>query len=60
MLLQPQELASDALNKGSLVVLLPQYATLTGSLNLLYAQDRRMTPMLRSFVNLAMARFGSE
>lgn len=59
-MLQPQELASDALNKGSLAVLLPQYAILTGSPNLLYAQDRRMTPMFRSFVDLAMARFGSE
>lgn len=30
----------------------------TRSLNLIYAQDRRKTPKLRSFVDFAVARFG--
>ncbi|WP_318864400.1 LysR substrate-binding domain-containing protein [Pseudomonas soli] len=58
VMLQPHELVSEALNNGSLVELLPQYAIPTRSLNLLYAQDRRMTPKLRSFVDFAVARFG--
>ncbi len=60
VMLQPHELVSDALKAGSLVELLPQYMIPTRSLNLLYAQDRRMTPKLRSFVDFAVARFGSE
>lgn len=58
VMLQPHELVSDALNNGSLVELLPQFAIPTRSLNLLYAQDRRMTPKLRSFVDFAVTRFG--
>ncbi|MGE9764678.1 LysR family transcriptional regulator [Pseudomonas sp. PDM20] len=58
VVLQPQELVSDALRSGTLVQLLPQYSVPTSPMHILYAPDRRLTPKLRSFLDFAIAAFG--
>ncbi|MFK8402072.1 LysR family transcriptional regulator [Pseudomonas sp. BGr12] len=58
VVLQPQELVSDALRSGTLVQLLPQYSVPTSPMHILYAPDRRLTPKLRSFLDFAIAVFG--
>lgn len=58
VLLQPLELVKDALSKGLLVRLLPEYQPPTRPLHVLYAPDRRVTPKLRSFLDFATQTFG--
>ncbi len=58
VVLQPMELVGDALRDGTLVRLLPQYASPTSPMHVLYAPDRRMTPKLRSFLDFAVESFG--
>lgn len=58
IMLQPVELVSDALARGQLVQLLPQYTAPGRPFHLLYPADRRMTPKLRSFIDFALQTFG--
>jgi len=60
ILLQPCELVRDDLAAGRLVQLLPEYPIPTRPFHLLYAPDRRMTPKLRSFIDFAIATFGTD
>lgn len=60
ILLQPAELVRPYLATGQLVTLLPEYSAPTRPMHILYAPDRRMTPKLRSFIDFALANFGSE
>lgn len=59
VLLQPAELIEPELEAGRLVRLLPRYRAPDRPLHLLYAPDRQMTPKLRSFIEFAVAAFGS-
>jgi len=59
-LLQPQELVAKEIEAGRLVRLLPEYEPPARPLHVLYAPDRRMTPKLRSFLDLAVRKFGVE
>ena len=59
VLLQPGELVRDALAAGRLVEVLADFPVPTRPLHLMYAPDRRMTPKLRSFIDFAIAAFGS-
>lgn len=59
LLLQPCELVRDDLDAGKLVEVLPDYPVPTRPFHLLYAPDRRMTPKLRSFIDFALASFGT-
>jgi DNA-binding transcriptional LysR family regulator len=47
------------LDRGSLVVVLPDYQAPSRSLHVLYARDRRVTPKLRSFLDFAREHFGA-
>ena len=58
VMLQPEELASAALESGRLVPILPEYSIPTRPMHILYAPDRRLTPKLRSFIDFAVAAFG--
>lgn len=60
VLLQPCELVRDDLVTGLLVELLPDFPVPTRPFHLVYAPDRRMTPKLRSFVDFAVAAFGTD
>jgi len=60
LLLQPCELVREDLEVGRLVEVLPEFPIATRPFHLLYAPDRRMTPKLRSFVDFAVAAFGSD
>jgi DNA-binding transcriptional LysR family regulator len=60
VLLQPCELVRDDLVAGLLVELLPDFPVPTRPFHLVYAPDRRMTPKLRSFVDFAVAAFGTD
>jgi DNA-binding transcriptional LysR family regulator len=60
VVLLPLELVNDALRKGTLVNVLPEYHVPVSPMNLLYAPDRRLTPKLRSFVDFVKATFGRE
>lgn len=59
IMLQPLELVEDCLADGRLVALLPEYSVPTRPLHVLYAPDRRLTPKLRSFIDFAVANFGT-
>jgi DNA-binding transcriptional LysR family regulator len=59
VLLQPAELIEPELEAGRLVRVLPQYRPPDRPLHLLYAPDRQMTPKLRSFIEFAVAAFGT-
>jgi DNA-binding transcriptional LysR family regulator len=59
LMLQPFELVEAALADGRLVSVLPQYNAPTRPMHLVYAPDRSMTPKLRSFIDFALAAFGS-
>jgi DNA-binding transcriptional LysR family regulator len=59
VMLQPLEMVRDALDDGRLVRLLPSYEVPTRPLHVLHAPDRRVTPKLRSFVDFAVATFGT-
>lgn len=58
VVLQPMELVGDALRDGTLVALLPQYPVPASPMNMLYAQDLRMTPKLRSFLDFMREALG--
>lgn len=59
VLLQPRELVAQDLASGRLVHVLPEYKVPPRSMHILYAPDRRITPKLRSFIDFAVAAFGS-
>lgn len=59
VILQPEELVRDALEKGELVRVLPHYQAPTRPMHVLYAPDRRMTPALRAFIDFAADTYGS-
>lgn len=59
VVLQPAEMLEPQISAGRLVRLLPDYRIPTRPFHILYAPDRRPTPKLRSFVDFAMAAFGS-
>jgi DNA-binding transcriptional LysR family regulator len=59
LLLQPTELIEPELAAGRLVRVLPKYRPPDRPLHLLYAPDRQMTPKLRSFIEFAVAAFGT-
>jgi DNA-binding transcriptional LysR family regulator len=59
VLLQPAELIEPELETGRLVHVLPKYPPPDRPLHLLYAPDRQMTPKLRSFIEFAVAAFGT-
>lgn len=59
VLLQPSELVAPAIADGSLVQLLPGFLVPTRPLHILYAQDRLMTPKVRSFVDFAIETFAT-
>lgn len=58
VMLQPLELVKEALDRGTLVCILPDYSVPTRPLHIMYAPDRRVTPKLRSFLDFAIAAFG--
>lgn len=60
VVLLPQELVHDALRKGTLLALLPDYTVPASPMNLLYAADRRVTPKVRSFVDFVKGAFGRD
>jgi DNA-binding transcriptional LysR family regulator len=60
VLLQSCELVREDLAAGVLVELLPDYPVPSRPFHLLHAQDRRMTPKLRSFIDFAVRVFGSD
>ncbi|MDO6387731.1 LysR family transcriptional regulator [Uliginosibacterium sp. 31-12] len=60
ILLQPCELVREDIASGGLVELLPDFPVPTRPFHLVYAPDRRMTPKLRSFVDFALATFGTD
>ena len=59
VLLQPAELVEPDIAAGRLVRVLPKYRAPDRPLHLLYAPDKQMTPKLRSFIEFAVAAFGS-
>jgi DNA-binding transcriptional LysR family regulator len=59
VMLQPLEFVHGELERGNLVVILPEYQAPVRPLNILYAPDRRMTPKLRSFLEFAKENFGA-
>lgn len=59
IILQPLELVKNALDRGHLIVLLPEYSAPTRPVHIVYAADRRITPKLRSFLEFAVEQFGS-
>ena len=59
VMLQPVELAKGELDRGNLVVVLPDYQAPSRPLHVLYAHDRRVTPKLRSFLDFAREQFGA-
>ncbi len=60
ILLQPWELVRDELASGRLVQVLADYPVPSRAFHLLHAPDRRMTLKLRSFIDFAIATFGSD
>lgn len=57
LLLQPLELVREALAAGDRVTLLADYPVPARPFHVLYVPDRRMTPKLKSFLDLALAEF---
>jgi DNA-binding transcriptional LysR family regulator len=60
IMLQPQELVGSQLKSGRLVRLLPGYKIPARPLHILYAPDRQVTPKLRTFIEFAIEKFGTE
>lgn len=59
LFIQPHELVLEDLAAGRLVEVLSDYPIPSRPFHLLHAPDRRMTPKLRSFIDFAVAAFGS-
>lgn len=60
IMLQPCELVRHALAEGKLVELLPDYKIPTRPMHVIYAQDQRMTPKLRTFLDYVVENFSSD
>ncbi|MDR3488569.1 MAG: LysR family transcriptional regulator [Bradyrhizobium sp.] len=60
LMLQPLELVEAELASGRLVAILPEYSIPTRPMHILYAPDRRITPKLRSFIDFAVTKFGTQ
>lgn len=60
LILQPKVLLDEALSKGTLVQVLPDWQFKDRHMSLLYYRDQRMTPRLRSFINFAIETFAAE
>lgn len=60
IMLQPCELVRHALAEGKLVELLPGYKIPTRPMHVIYAQDQRMTPKLRTFLDYVVENFSSD
>ena len=58
IILQPYESVAQHLTEGTLIEILPDYAVPTRPMHIMYAQDRRMTPKLRSFIDYCVDTFG--
>lgn len=58
VLMQPLELVEEALRRGQLQRILPEFQVPTRQLHVLYPQDRLMTPNLRTFLDFALEAFG--
>jgi len=58
IILQPEPLLADDLASGRLEPVLPDWSYKPVPMHLVYAHDRRPTAMLRSAIDLLMARFG--
>lgn len=59
VLMQPAEMLEPLIAAGKLVRLLPDHRIPTRPFHILYAPDRRPTPKLRSFIDFAIATFGT-
>lgn len=57
---QPSELVLPYIHSGKLVSVLPEYSVPERPLYIVYAQDRRLTPKLRSFLDFAVRHFGED
>lgn len=60
IILQPSELVMPAIQEGKLVEILPNFPVPTRPMHLLYPQDRRMTPKLRSFIDFTLEFFAPD
>lgn len=60
IILQPSELVSRALAGGKLVELLPEYKIPTRPMHVIYSQDQRMTPKLRTFLDYTVQHFSKD
>lgn len=58
IIMQPHPLMSAEIAAGRLVRILPDYELPGRPVHVLYAQDRRMTPRLRSFIDFCITHFG--
>lgn len=58
IIMQPHPLMSADIAAGRLVRILPDYELPGRPVHVLYAQDRRMTPRLRSFIDFCITHFG--
>lgn len=57
IIMQPYPLMSAEIAAGRLVRILPDYEVPRRPVHVLYAQDRRMTPRLRSFIDFCITHF---
>lgn len=57
IIMQPYPLMSAEIAAGRLVRILPDYEVPCRPVHVLYAQDRRMTPRLRSFIDFCITHF---
>lgn len=57
IIMQPYPLMSADIAAGRLVRILPEYVVPGRPVHVLYAQDRRMTPRLRSFIDFCITHF---
>lgn len=58
IILQPLQLLSSDIAAGNIIRLLPDFEPVGRPVHVMYAQDRRMTPKLRSFLDFCISRFG--
>ncbi|PRC94605.1 LysR family transcriptional regulator [Solimicrobium silvestre] len=60
IVMQPMASLALAVEEGSLVRLLPEWAPPSKQLHLVWAQNRHITQKLRTFIDFAVARFGEQ
>ena len=58
IILIAEDLVREALDAGTLVQVLPDYAPPSRQMHLIFHADRQQTPKLRSFIDAVMAEFG--